>query len=550
MKKMIMLRRKVMKMNIKKTISMTLALVLTVAMAAGCSKTDDPAQEDYSGDTVWESLIDDEDDAPIFSSDITRAELAATAAVKWNETQISETMYTTQACYSRAVPAAGADVVSKYKKGAKVTVVPATDTGYYKLKDGSFIHSSFLSEDKPGTKATTTAAADDDEIFDDDVTTKKPSSTTKKGSTTTKKGSTTTKKTPPSTVTTVTYNRDYKDKYVYKQLPSAEKQLYANIVEAAKSFSPKVAVPSELSNNQVIKTYVNVTNQEPQLFWLPRAIPTPVGGTMTINYVYSKSRAQEIQTELDKNVKTIMNSVNQYKSTISKIKVIYDWVVKNNNFSKSDSADTCSVKNGLTKGGDLQCAGYAKTMQYLFDIAGIESVAIVGTNPENLSHAWNIVYCDNGYYNIDATWGDPINKHGEDYIRYSFFLVPDAWIVNDHLTPNVFFKSNGYPIKLFEQPVCTKTAANYYKVYKKTFDNYDDAMAGVKAEIDSAIKAGRNCVEIRVTSKKLWDQLNTNDSFRTFQNYAKSKSKKVDYLSRVKNLNDGVLVIQYDIFYK
>lgn len=180
MKKMIMLRRKVMKMNIKKTVSMTLALVLTVAMAAGCSKTDDPAQEDYSEGTVWESLLDDEDDAPIFSSDITRAELAATAAVKWNETQISETMYTTQACYSRAVPAAGADVVSKYKKGAKVTVVAATDTGYYKLKDGSFIHSSFLSEYKPGTKATTTAAADDDEIFDDDVTTKKPSSTTQK----------------------------------------------------------------------------------------------------------------------------------------------------------------------------------------------------------------------------------------------------------------------------------------------------------------------------------------------------------------------------------
>lgn len=558
MMKIITKRRRSMKMNTKKTISAVLALIMSAAvLTTGCGKA-----EDNSADTsLVTSFTEFSAEETFISGDFTKAELEASKT--WNETQINETMYTTQACYSRAVPQAGAETVSKYTKGTKVTVVAATDTGYYKLKDGSFIHSSFLSDIKPGT--VTTTDEDYEEIFDDEEpaeTTKKSSTTTKKASTTTKKSSTTTsnktttKKTTTATTkssssssSSVTYNVDYKTKYVYKQLPSAEKKLYSNIVEAAKKFNSKVTVPDGLTINQVTKTYVNVINQEPQLFWLPRAIPANINGVMNIKYVYTEAEVAEIQPKLDKNVKTIMNAVNQYKSTVNKIKVIYDWVILNNNFSTSNSEDTCSIRNGLAKGADLQCAGYARTMQYLFDIAGIDSVVIIGKNPEGTTHAWNKVYCDNGYYNIDATWGDPMNKPSEDYIRYNYFLVPDSWIKNDHLNPNTFFKSNGSSIKLFDEPVCTKTGANYYRVFKKEFSSYKDAMAGMKAEIDSAVKAGRIAMTIRVTDKDIWDKMNSKDAFRELQNYAKSKSSKVKKLSQLTKNNDGILVIQYDITY-
>ena len=554
-------RRRSMKMNTKKTISAVLALILSAAIVTtGCGRTEEAdvslADTSCSEESLYSEETSAETEEVIISAALTRAELEAKNNT-WNETQISETMYTTQACFSRKVPTAGAETVSKYKKGTKVTIVAATDTGYYKLQDGSFIHSSFLSDTKPG--AVMTAASDDDEIFDDEeaVTTKKSSTTkkttaqtTKKNSSSTKKTTATTKKTNTSSSSSVTYNIDYKTKYVYKQLPSAEKKLYANIVEAAKSFKSKVAVPEELSINQTIKTYVNVINQEPELFWLPRAIPVSVNGYLNINYVYTEDQVAEIQPELDKNVKTILNTVDQYKSTFSKIKVIYDWIVLNSNFSTSNSEDTCSIKNGLTKGADLQCAGYARTMQYLFDLSGIKSVVIIGKNPEGTAHAWNKVYCDNGYYIIDATWGDPINKHGEDYIRYNFFLVPDSWVKNDHLNPNTYFRSNGVTIKLFDEPSCTKTSANYYKVYNKEFSSYDAAIAGMKAEIDAALKSGSVATTIRVTDSKLWDKMNSTAAFRELQNYAKSKSKKVQKLSQLKKYNDGTMVVQYDIIYK
>lgn len=556
-----------MKTNTKKTISAALALILASAiLTTGCGKAEDAdasiADTSYSEESFYSEEASAETEEAIISAALTRAELEAKNT--WNETQISEVMYTTQACFSRKVPTAGAETVSKYTKGTKVTVVAATDTGYYKLKDGSFIHSSFLSDTKPGA-ATTTVDEDIDEIFDDDntATTKKSSTTKKTTAQTTKKNSsettkktskttkkTTTDKTSTSSSSSVTYNVDYKTKYVYKQLPSAEKQLYANIVEAAKSFKSKVAVPEGLSVNQTIKTYVNVVNQEPELFWLPRAIPVNINGYLSIKYIYTADQAAEIQTAIDKNVKTILNTVDQYKSTFSKIKVIYDWVILNSNFSTSDSEDTCSIKNGLTKGADLQCAGYAKTMQYLFDLAGIRSVVIIGKNPEGTTHAWNKVYCDNGYYVIDATWGDPINEHNEDYIRYNYFLVPDAWIKNDHLNPNTYFRSNGVTIQLFDEPACTKTSANYYKVYNKEFSSYKDAMAGMKAELAANIKTGTVATTIRVTSKDIWDKMNTNDSFRELQNYAKAQGKNVKKLSRLKAYGEGTYVVQYDIFYK
>ena len=60
-----------------------------------------------------------------------------------HETEISEVMYTSQACYSRKKAIVGAETVAQYKKGTKVNIVAATDTGYYKLADGSFIHSDY-----------------------------------------------------------------------------------------------------------------------------------------------------------------------------------------------------------------------------------------------------------------------------------------------------------------------------------------------------------------------------------------------------------------------
>ena len=84
-------------------------------------------------------------------------------APEWTETKASGTKYVNTDCYSRKKAVLGAETVKLYSVNDKVTVIAKTDTGYFKLSDGSFIHSDYLSDNKvaqtaaPATKKAETS---------------------------------------------------------------------------------------------------------------------------------------------------------------------------------------------------------------------------------------------------------------------------------------------------------------------------------------------------------------------------------------------------------
>ena len=76
-------------------------------------------------------------------------------APEWTETKASGTKYVNTDCYSRKKAVLGADTVKLYSVNDKVTVTAKTDTGYFKLNDGSFIHGDYLSDSKVTVQTTT-----------------------------------------------------------------------------------------------------------------------------------------------------------------------------------------------------------------------------------------------------------------------------------------------------------------------------------------------------------------------------------------------------------
>lgn len=77
---------------------------------------------------------------------------ATTAAPKpaWTEKKCNGTMYINiSSCSARKEGLQGAEVVSYKYYGDAVNIAALTDTGYYKLDDGTYIHSDYLSESKP-----------------------------------------------------------------------------------------------------------------------------------------------------------------------------------------------------------------------------------------------------------------------------------------------------------------------------------------------------------------------------------------------------------------
>lgn len=84
-----------------------------------------------------------------------------TAAPKpaWTEEKCSGTMYINIAsCSARKEGLQGSEVVSYKYYGDAVKVTAITDTGYYKLDDGTYVHGDYLSSTKPVETTTTTVA--------------------------------------------------------------------------------------------------------------------------------------------------------------------------------------------------------------------------------------------------------------------------------------------------------------------------------------------------------------------------------------------------------
>lgn len=559
----------------KKKLSFVLAFLMAASIMAGCKKTEEntdglpdvtsptasltqmttettteattttASETTASEETTTEETTESETETTTGSettSATTATAASATAASKeWNETEISETLYIKTSCYSRTKAIVGSDSVKKYSPGTRIEVVAATDTGYYKLADGTFIHSDYVTDEEPSSATTTAkkpvttkATENDGEIIEDDnpADTKRPS-------------------TGGSSSVDGRHPKSFKDRYPYQQLSSKEKELYQIIVEAAYNFNTMADMPEGLENDQVYRVYSMVYDNEPQLFWLSRTMPAALGGMLMIDYSYNKSEAEKYQAVIDKNRNEIMKSVNGYTSTISRLKVIYDWVIRNNVADATAGADASTIINGIGGYGVIQCQGYAKSILYLCDYAGIDCMTVPGKNPEGTSHAWNIVYCDNGYYIVDATWGDPQQDWGnKNYTKYLFFLANDDMTRNSHLSRATMTRNNGTVVKIYDPPACTKTSCYYFKAYNKEYSDLDSATQAMYDEIDAAIKENRNVVHIRVTDKSVYDKLMSNDMWKKFQDYAREKSSKVDKVRKQPTFTEDLLVIDYDIIYK
>ncbi|MBQ5310792.1 MAG: hypothetical protein ILP19_01955 [Oscillospiraceae bacterium] len=535
-------------------------------------------EEEYATETATVTLISDE----------VEYEAIQAAAKSWSETAMSQVMYvsfdhTTEKSgkdpvYARERAVIGATPIATYHEGDKVTIIAKTDTGYYKVKAGGFIHEEYLSDTKPGTvkvtKKVTTAPIEEELIDDgdgedesgDNIFTTPPVIEENPEKVTAGSGKTT--EVPPlpaysasgtgaitlegTVITAGNYTMDFSKRYAYKQLTQSEQKLYGDIVASVVNLSGSVFFDEGISDEAAKKVYRIVLQEEPELFWMSGRNLSVWSTSRTLVFSLKTNNRAEIeamQKEIDASAAELVKKAKGYKSTISKLKVLYDGIVYKNDFSLSSEGYNTSIYNGLTGKGQLQCSGYAGTMQYLCDMVGIESTVVCGTTSSGDSHAWNVVYCENGYYNLDATWADPINDYDSKYIQYEFFLVPDSWIHNiTHFDINCY-NTNGKKYKLFDPPACTKSACNYFDAYKKLYSNKSDAEAALKKAVDEAIANGTYVCEVRVTDKAIYDALMTDSYFKTIQNYAKSKSSKVSKLKRQKSYTQGVMVVHYDIVY-
>ena len=341
------------------------------------------------------------------------------------------------------------------------------------------------------------------------------------------------------------YNVNYTDRYAYNQLTDAEKELYADILNAANSLAITVEIDDTVTTEMWMRVYGCVCMQEPELFWLSSA-KASIG--QMYYWVVDQDIIAERQAEIDNTVSDILSAVDG-KTEYETLKYFHDYIVLNNTFSYVDAitegAEKQTIYGGLVT-GSVQCEGYAKTMMYLCDMAGIESVIVPGTSETGTSHAWNCVKIGDDWYNLDTTWDDPILADtDETHLRYNYFLVPDEWIHNlSHF--NICRKTEGTQLTYFTPPACVSDEYNYFNVENLLFDDIDSAETALQTAMTNAVDNKTRVAEIRVSSRELYNAMYAKLS--EYADWIKAYDSSVTKVTS--NCDENLLIIELGIFYE
>lgn len=171
------------------------------------------------------------------------------------------------------------------------------------------------------------------------------------------------------------------------------------------------------------------------------------GGIYQVTYDMEYLETLEQTKQVDKKVTKILKQIlSKDMSRYEKIKAIHDYIVDHVDYDTSTHMN--SPYYALVQGSSA-CQGYATLLYKMMTEAGIPCRVITGTAKGGL-HAWNIVKLKGEWYNIDATWDDPVGAFGRTKLRYDYFLKSDRDFANhqrdEEFTTVAFY--NEYPMAM------------------------------------------------------------------------------------------------------
>lgn len=139
----------------------------------------------------------------------------------------------------------------------------------------------------------------------------------------------------------------------------------------------------------------------------------------------------------------INNNISESMSTYDKIKAFHDHIINNTIYDENyDSKDKSYTAYNLITTGKSICGGYSDIMSIYLNNIGVKNYKITSEN-----HIWNLVYLDDMWYHIDATWDDPVASDGKQYLIHNFFMITTEELlyldkVEHNFNPSIYLEAN------------------------------------------------------------------------------------------------------------
>ena len=159
-------------------------------------------------------------------------------------------------------------------------------------------------------------------------------------------------------------------------------------------------------------------------------------------YAWTTGDASELSGDgirLLQKAEELVAEAEQLASTYEIVVFFHDYLVLNTSYDMRESETVGQTAYGALIEGHCVCMGYTNAFHMLLTMAGIDCLIVSGEAGGG-AHAWNKVWIDGAWYNVDVTWDDPIpDVPGE--VGYAYLCVTDAFLAKSHTWDNTDFPS-------------------------------------------------------------------------------------------------------------
>lgn len=267
------------------------------------------------------------------------------------------------------------------------------------------------------------------------------------------------------------------NKFYYQQLSEKEKIPYKEILQGIRDNAKEIYL-HEGNAQRTNELFQYVLDDFPEIFWCDgNATSTEYQGVLgaegytVLNpkYTYSgeekEAKIQQVEAAAAECIAGAPADGTEYE----KIKYVYEYLINTVDYQMG-VPDNQNIISSLVNKTSV-CAGYARGTQYLLEKMGIYNIYVIGTatdlNGSTEDHAWNLVRCDEKYYYVDTTWGDPVFQQDfeqgiEHAMTYDYLCCSAEEIKKTHS-----------PAGNFAFPECNSGDLNYYKLNGMYYESCD-----------------------------------------------------------------------------
>lgn len=271
--------------------------------------------------------------------------------------------------------------------------------------------------------------------------------------------------------------------FVYEAPPTEQKpeitevtDIYSALFVGLKNLDDTIFVGNYSKDSKVVFAELDkLLREHPEIFYFQhRGSLFYSDGRFEVKYAYAKDTVRKMQNEVEQAVSSLYAAtVKPGMSDYEKVKAIHDYVVLHTaydyeNYKNNTVPEESYSIYGLLVNNTAVCEGYAETMVYLLNRIGIETI-YVRSSP-SMNHAWNKVKIDGEWYNLDATWDDPVPDR-EGIVGYGYFLVSDSQLAKTHSWSNTGLPKAGNKKYEYMSNLWTSDSENGWVYYANKNDN-------------------------------------------------------------------------------